>query len=936
MNTLTKASLLVPVNNCLVQNSAGSIGIVLDQRQADSGSEVQVQWIAERRIDWRSPSDLSCGFKEQMWVRLVASTLTSESEIGQIVQFREIGQQFQALVDFPASGRRLWLPYQLLSREMDLREQLFRGKLIGEGSAERFRLRCLAYALEIWNENTGALSGLEIEPLPHQVSLVHHILASGHFNWLIADDVGLGKTIEVGLLLNAQLQKEPEARVLIVCPAGLTTQWQEEMRYKFGLKDFEIYGKDFNIEYTDQWFRHRHVIASIDRLKHEKHLEILQAVQRWDLVVFDEAHRLTRHERGNSYSCSERFNLAQELRKATDSLLLLTATPHQGKDDLFRSLLYLLRPELRKQINLLNSNREILLDMVIRNPKSEVRNWDGELIFQGKEVRAVKVGSPPGMAEFTKQLEDYFRAGYQAAQKMGSKGQAVGFVMTVYRKLAASSIFSITQALERRLKRLRENEPDPVVSSDEVDERYQGEQEENLANAESTFFPEEQRQLEILINQGRSLIPKDLKIAQLLGEVIPQIQSKARHEKVVIFTEYRTTQLYLESHLARKFGPSSVVLINGSMSIDQRRESIRKFEDDALFLISTEAGGEGINLQRRCHTMVNYDIPWNPTRLVQRVGRLYRYGQKHPVLVFNLNSSDTLDQRIVSEIHARIDRIVQDLGVLGGDYKSGYRDEVLGQIAELSDLESLFESAYQKQDSVVEAEMTDALRQARVLYEERKDIFAHFTQTLLPGSGQTLVLRRDHLEEFVHGMLSALEISISSQTKDGRTLTLTIPEPTQKLLRSGRSSVKISFERDALSTKGVEVLDWNSSFLQGLLRVAKSAEFGGQVACVEDLPGRSLVLSTLYWQSSYGRRARRELSLARLDQQGQATLNPPELLNYLLGSFSDAPLPDQSQRRVAFEEVQQQLNARLAEASNPHLHPEGMEFLALAVAPNLA
>jgi len=925
--------MLAPVRGCLVQNVLDQdLGDVSDCRFTASGElEVEVHWSKARRSGWHRTQDLSCGLREQMWVELVGSPGSGAGEVGQIVQFREMGGQTQALVDFISCGRRCWLPYQLLSRRMDLQERLVRGKVEGEGAAERFRLRCLAHGLEIWNENTGALSGLEIEPLPHQVSLVHHILASGHYNWLIADDVGLGKTIEVGLLLHAHLQRDPEARILIVCPAGLTTQWQEELRFKFGLKDFDIYGQDFKIQYADQWFRRRRVIASIDRLKQPNHLAVLQEVHSWDLVVFDEAHRLTRHERGHRYSSSERFELAAQLRKVTPSLLLLTATPHQGREDLFRSILGLLRPDLKSAINLLDSNREILLDMVIRNPKSEVRNWEGERIFRGKEVRAIKVGAPPGLLEFTGQLEDYFRAGYNAAEQLGAQGRAIGFVMTVYRKLAASSIYSITEALRRRLQRLLEGGSAWTEPDEEQDLRYRGEQEEKIAQSATAFFPEEESRLRNLIRAGEALIPSDTKIQQLFQAVIPAIREKARFEKVVIFTEYRSTQQYLQAHLVKRFGASSVVLINGSMTTEERRESIRRFEEVAEFLISTEAGGEGINLQRRCHTMINYDIPWNPTRLVQRIGRLYRYGQEHPVLVFNLHSNDTLDARIVNELYSRIDRIVHDLGVLGGDFNSTYGDEVFGQIAELTEVEGLFEHAYRKQQGVLDVEITEALSHARKIYEERKDIFSYFTQTLTVEGGGDLLLSQRHLEEFVHGMASELDISIAEQSRDEKTLTLKLPEAAQLALKYPRSTVTVTFNRDEIRRPKVEVMDWNSPFLQALLKLAKGREFGGQLAAIADLPGQSLVVSLLYWQSSQGKRTRRELSLTLIDRQGQALVNPRHLLEYLLEQLEDGALPDKEHRKMAFQDIISALNTRLAEATTPHLHPEGIEFLALAL-----
>lgn len=919
----------------MVKNPADSdLGQVLSFRQSLHGPELEIAWARARERRWHPLRALECGFCEQMWVE-VSGPPRGPKEAGQILQFREIGGRTQALVEFVASGRRLWLPYQSLTRRVDIRERLLRGKFDTTCGAERFRLRCLAHGLEIWNENTGALSGVQIEPLPHQVSLVHHILASGHLNWMIADDVGLGKTIEVGLLIHAFLQRTIEARILIVCPAGLTRQWQEEMRFKFGLTEFDIYGLDFNIEYADQWYRRRCVIASIDRLKHPNHLERLKEVHHWDLVVFDEAHRLTRHERGNRYDTSERFRLAEALREVTESLLLLTATPHQGRDDLFRGLLGLLRPDLKTEINRLSQHPEILLDMVIRNPKNDVRHWTGEKIFKGKTVSAIKVNAPAGLQEFTRNLEGYFRRGYEQAKQLGAKGHAIGFVMTVYRKLAASSIHSIVAALERRLQRLVEGVIDTRTTErdeEERDSRYSGELEEQEAAASSAFFEGEARQLRDLINQGKALIPQDPKIQELLKGILPQIRSQARHEKVVIFTEYRSTQQYLQEKLRLAFGPSSVVLIHGSMSVEERRESIRKFEEIADFLISTEAGGEGINLQRKCHTMVNYDLPWNPTRLVQRVGRLYRYGQEHPVVVFNLHTQDTLDGEIVRQMYERLDKIVRDLSVLGGDFNEAYADEVFGQIAELADVESIFEQAYDRHRSTLDVEITEALNKAREIYEERKEIFNYFAQTLdIDSQAGEIVLSPRHLEEFVHGMLNELEVTISEQSSDGRRLSLSLPEEARLSLEWPRNHARLTFSRDSNLHQRYEVLDWNSRFLQALLRVAKAPSFGGEVACVSDLPASSLVASTLYWQNSQGKRTRRELSLSLVDSHGQIQVNHPELLEFFLHSQEDASTPDAAERKELFERVVEALNQRLRDVSSLHLHPEGIEYLALAV-----
>jgi superfamily II DNA or RNA helicase len=310
---------------------------------------------------------------------------------GVVLEIRQIGGRDQVLVDYLQAGQRIWVPYENLRAIDGVRQKFFLGRTGNADQAERFRLKSLAYALDLWNQNTGSLSRLEIDPLPHQIHLVHHILASGNLNWLIADDVGLGKTIEVGMLLAALQQRGQFRRILLVTPAGLVRQWQEELHHKFGMSDFQIYGTDFFINDPRHWKMHDRVIGSIDRLKSEEHLEILMQAGAWDLIVFDEAHRLSRRQWGNRLDASQRFALAATLRHKTDAMLLLTATPHQGMQDKFQAILELLRPEVKEQIDSLSLHPQMLRDLVIRNRKADVTDSEGNFIFKAKTTRAVQV-----------------------------------------------------------------------------------------------------------------------------------------------------------------------------------------------------------------------------------------------------------------------------------------------------------------------------------------------------------------------------------------------------------------------------------------------------------------------------------------------------------------------------------------------------------------
>jgi len=521
--------------------------------------------------------------------------------------------------------------------------------------------------LELWNENTGALSHLDIDPLPHQIHLVHQILASGNLNWLIADDVGLGKTIEVGMLLAALQRRDVFRRILIVTPAGLTRQWKDELHFKFGMSEFQIYGVDFGINDERHWKLYNHVIGSIDRLKADGHKESLLGADPWDIVIFDEAHRLSRREWGRKLDASDRFRLAAALRQRTDSMLLLSATPHQGMQDKFQAILELIRPEFQNEIERIAINPEILREMVIRNRKADVTDAEGNFIFQGKTTHAIEVEVEPGALEFDRNLRQYLMRGYAASKERGRSGIPIGFVMTVYRKLAASSAAAIHRALERRLQRLRADQALRDYLDEAPDERFEGEWEEQQGGDAHEFFEGEIGMLEELIVKAELLVSLDKKISSFIDGLLQAVLSANPDEKILVFTEYRATLEYLAEALMIRFGAGKVNLIHGSQDQKVRASEIAHFEDRGQFLISTEAGGEGINLQRRCHVMANFDLPWNPMRLVQRIGRLYRYGQRKRVIVFNVHAPQTLDTEIMKIMYSRISQVVSDMASLGDE-----------------------------------------------------------------------------------------------------------------------------------------------------------------------------------------------------------------------------------------------------------------------------
>ncbi len=929
--------LLLPVKGAWVRlgtDKDAPAGYVIELRNFQSEAQAKVKWHRSNKSDWVPVEKLRNGFKLGMDVIDVPYSRVRQSlGEGVVVDLRNLGGRDQVLVDFLEKGDRRWLPYENLKQVKGVRHRYLTASLGKFRSAEKFRLRSLAYALELWNENTGSLSHLDIDPLPHQIHLVHHILASGNLNWLVADDVGLGKTIEVGMLLSALKQRKKLQRVLLVTPAGLTKQWQDELRYKFGFEEFLIYGEDFHINEPHQWKLFDYVIGSIDRFKDEDNLVKLMQAEPWDLIVFDEAHRLSRRQYGLKFDSSQRFKLAATLRKYSDSLLLLSATPHQGKTDKFQALLELVRPEWKKEIRRVEMNPEILRYMVIRNNKSDVTDAEGNFIFQGKVTSAITVDVGKEACDFDTSLQKYLRLGYAAGKELGFTGNAIGFVMTIYRKLSASSSAAIHGALQRRLKRLlgqNEKESDfEAQDSLDFDQRFSGEREEIFDSDKTQFFDGEIELLQELISKAQFLVKNDLKLDALIQKIILPILENNPAEKILIFSEYRTTQDHLAAALGKRFGGENIELINGSMSHFERSEAIACFEDKAQFLISTEAGGEGINLQRNCHVMVNYDLPWNPMRLVQRIGRLYRYGQNKKVIVLNIHAPQTLDEQIMKLLYERISQVVKDLTSLGDEFRPGLEDDILGEIADLVDVEQILEGATLAGVSKTKEQIDDALQRASEATKKQHELFefaASFDPNEVKGEFR---VKPEHMVAFAEGMFHLLGIEILSQHFNGAVLEIRLPENITDSLPLLSSRLTITFDRVLASKRPkLHLMDLNSQLMSFLLEQAKSYAFGGKTAGIKGIKGRSILTGVLRWQNDQGQRVRQEYTALQVHEDGNVEINPDSFCEWLKHSAIDYEvLISREQCKENFVRFETAADHRLKSVSSRDLHPENRQWV---------
>ncbi len=912
----------------LKHGSSNSVGLLVGPSNGAQDS-FRVTWLQDRRQTSHHASQLTSALRDGDEVFHEGSHPGMESlGHGRVLATRQVAGEIQHLVEIWRLSERRWLPWQRLRLEEGVDKGFLRLP-DKTGDAEALRLRNLAYALSEWNTNTGGLSRLEIDPLPHQLYLVNRILASGDLNWLIADDVGLGKTIEVGLLL-AALRQRRLRRFLIVVPAGLTRQWEEELRDKFMLDDFVIYGEAAKPETPAQWRLYDRVIVSMDRAKHENHLPNILQAEDWDLVVVDESHRLSKHEYGYKVDATDRYRMAHALRSRTNSMLLLSGTPHQGRDDLFRGLLELLRPghEWRQRFINVKADPSVLSSMIIRNKKADVTDQHGNFIFKGKTSTTVDVVRSEAELDFDRALMKYLQEGYEASRNKGVKGQAIGFVMTTFRKLAASSTAAIERSLGNRVAKLTVESQTHAASlkatghAEEADARFV-ESDETVTGEATEFFRGEIEALESLILKAGALVATDSKVVNLFERVLPSILEKQPDRKVLIFTEYRSTQEVLVRGLRRRFGADKVGMIHGGQDLKERRAAVDRFNNDCQFLVSTEAGGEGLNLHRRCNVMINFDLPWNPMRLVQRVGRLYRYGQQERVVVFNIKAADTLDQEILSGMYSRLDKIAEDMAAVTGDNREGLIEDILGQLIGALDVADILEEALMMNEDRSQERIDAAIRRAQEAAKAQEDLLQYAAGFDPDVMEDRLDLTTDHLKSFAEAMMRTTGIEVADKVHDQDVWDIKLSEEWQRQLGK-RQNVRISFDRAKATAYKGELFDGDHPLLTSLLERAKSNPRGK--AAVIELDGAALGYTALVrWLDESGRPADTEYVSLTRSHEGDWRVNDSAWIKWLLrpavgGNGGTRAAPDDLQQ--VQREIDQHLRMRgpkgsLADAQYP-------------------
>jgi superfamily II DNA or RNA helicase len=519
-----------------------------------------------------------------------------------------------------------------------------------------------------------------VVPLPHQLYALNRAMSRDRIRYLLADEVGLGKTIEAGLILRELKLRGMAKRILVVAPKGLVRQWQAEMRLHFGehfqfIEPAELSAfRQWRNDEENLWRLHDQVICSLDSVKPLEgrrgwSLEQLSTYNRerfedlisasWDLVIIDEAHRM-----GGSTDQVARYKLGAALAEAAPYLLLLSATPHQGKTDQFHRLLQLIDRESFPDESSVTSDR--VRPFVVRTEKRVAIDAEGKPLFKPRMTRLQPVAWQDRHASQQKLYEavtDYVRHGYN--QAMAAKQRHIGFLMILMQRLVTSSTAAIRATLEKRQALLDQPQLQPsLFETADVDEwaELDGQTQVDLA-IQAKGWEMEKAEVDTLLDLARATEAQgtDAK-AEALLELIYKLQQEENDPelKVLVFTEFVPTQAMLADFLeSRGF---SVATLNGSMDLEARSRAQQSFARDIRILISTDAGGEGLNLQF-CHVIVNFDMPWNLMRVEQRIGRVDRIGQPHVVRAINFVLEDTVEHRVREVLETKLAVIAEEFGV---------------------------------------------------------------------------------------------------------------------------------------------------------------------------------------------------------------------------------------------------------------------------------
>ena len=650
-----------------------------------------------------------------------------------------------------------------------------------DSDGERLRLGLQAYALGIAYEFDPyfGLSISRVDPLPHQLEAVYdHLLKLPSVRFLLADDAGAGKTIMAGLLVRELKLRGLIERVLVVCPANLTFQWQRELREKFDEQFLVLKGTNIRDQFgVNQWLEQPQVITSLDLAKRDDILPGLRQV-RWDLVIVDEAHRMSARDETHK---SQRYRLGELLRDNADHVLLLTATPHKGDPQNFTLFLQLLDQDVYADVKsireamerqrapfYLRRTKEAMVYFPEQQPDG---SWAAAPVFTKRFTHTAGFAIDGQEFDLYDQVTRFVKRQSLRAASRGDdrRARAVGFLMSLYQRRLASSTHAMRRSLENRAKRLEDGlsqaedlartAPPNLPDWDDLDELEDAERErlERLLEAVTLAGNADEVRREIAELRELAIRARSVEQSQVeakLGRLEEILREQGffdnPDQRLLIFTEFRDTLNYLVEKL-KDWGLETGT-IHGSMSPGSRDEpgtrlhAEQQFRDGAIqVLVATEAAGEGINLQC-CNFLFNYDIPWNPNRLEQRMGRIHRYGQRLDCLIFNFVATNTIEGRVLQRL---LDKLQEIRNALDDDAVFN----VVGEVLPATHVERVFRDYYA-------GRLGDADLEERLLRDVDEARFRDICHTALEG----LAAKRLNLDMLVERRARAQERRMVPET----------------------------------------------------------------------------------------------------------------------------------------------------------------------------
>ncbi|BDQ01544.1 helicase-related protein [Ignavibacterium sp.] len=664
-------------------------------------------------IQWPEPIEVKFCEKVGEFYHIVGSTTTSNQHIDQLIPEYEIS---------------------ILTTEDFFNEEPWKVFLALESI--RYRFASLYDPLLAMNTS-------KVDPLPHQIEAVYgYVLKLPRIRFLIADDPGAGKTIMAGLIIKELKLRNIIKRVLIVTPGHLKDQWRRELKERFEEKFIVVDRNILDAHYGENtWNREQQIITSIDFAKQE---DILRSISssHFDLVIVDEAHKMSAYKYGDKLNKTIRYRLGEVLSKISNHLLFLTATPHKGDPDNFRLFLDLLEPGFFSSNEMLMQSLQNKDNpLFIRRLKEDLKDFDGKPIFLPRNVETIAfdLGSQSKKEKnLYNELSKYVETQYNKALNKDKK-RNVAFALVILQRRLASSTFALLKSLERRREKLKalldgtkeRGLPNSDFDWDEIEdlseeERWKEEEIwETLSLADNKEELENEiRTIERLINLAIDIIQneEEIKIKQLKSslEKLYSLNQPKSQKKILVFTESRDTLEYLYKKI--KSWDYKTNVIHGGMKLDERIKAEKIFKNETDVLVATEAAGEGINLQF-CNLMINYDIPWNPNRLEQRMGRIHRYGQQREVFIYNLVANDTREGKVLLRLFEKLNEIKEAFG-------NDKVFDVLGEVLQRTNLSQLLIDAAANSRSV-----EDILREIDIIVD--KDYLNQIKESL----GESLATR---------------------------------------------------------------------------------------------------------------------------------------------------------------------------------------------------